>query len=402
MNRYIKICLLITVAFSNPIFCQVSDSIKFRNEQLENLKSDIIKLERELNQKSGKEKASLQALENLTRQNTLLQKIINNIVKEEKNKERQIAQFEEEIAYTENKIQLLKEKYSKYIVWIYKYRGKSYLKSLFNTSSPLRVLKRYRYFKSITEQNKKDLKLLKDSKDYLVKLRNKISEEKRSLALLRTDKSAEQKNLVKKESERKKLIAELRKDKKHLNEEIESKRKAEIVIKNIIARLIEEERLRTEMMLKDDEKKLDLSRIYNYNNMEKFSLLKGKLSWPIRKGRIIRKFGENLNRKLNTVTLNYGVDILTSENADVYSVAEGVVSAIEWIPGYGSVVIVTHRDEFRTVYGHIKEIDVEEGQLISRGSPLGKVNESLEGHILHFEIWNSRNYQNPETWLSKK
>jgi len=402
VNRYIKICLLITVAFSNPIFCQVSDSIKFRNEQLENLKSDIIKLERELNQKSGKEKASLQALENLTRQNTLLQKIINNIVKEEKNKERQIAQFEEEIAYTENKIQLLKEKYSKYIVWIYKYRGKSYLKSLFNTSSPLRVLKRYRYFKSITEQNKKDLKLLKDSKDYLVKLRNKISEEKRSLALLRTDKSAEQKNLVKKESERKKLIAELRKDKKHLNEEIESKRKAEIVIKNIIARLIEEERLRTEMMLKDDEKKLDLSRIYNYNNMEKFSLLKGKLSWPIRKGRIIRKFGENLNRKLNTVTLNYGVDILTSENADVYSVAEGVVSAIEWIPGYGSVVIVTHRDEFRTVYGHIKEIDVEEGQLISRGSPLGKVNESLEGHILHFEIWNSRNYQNPETWLSKK
>ncbi|MGK9476978.1 murein hydrolase activator EnvC family protein [Melioribacter sp. OK-6-Me] len=402
MNRYIKICLLIAAVLFNPIFGQVADSIKYRNEQLENLKSEIIKLERELNQKSEKEKASLQALENLTRQNTLLQKIINNIVKEEKNKERQIAQFEEEIAYTENKIQLLKEKYSKYIVWIYKYRGKSYLKYLLNTSSPLRVLKRYRYFKSITEQNKKDLKLLKDSKDYLVKLKNKISEERRALALLRVDKSTEQKNLVKKESERKRLIAELRKDKKHLTEEIESKRKAEIVIKNIIARLVEEERQRTEMMLKEDEKKLELSRNYNYNNMEKFSLLKGKLLWPIRKGKIVRKFGENLNRKLNTVTLNYGVDILTLEDAEVYAVAEGVVSAIEWIPGYGSVVIVTHRDEFRTVYGHIKEIYVEEGQLINKGGTLGKVNESLEGHILHFEIWNSRNYQNPEIWLSKK
>ncbi|MFZ6031924.1 MULTISPECIES: murein hydrolase activator EnvC family protein [Melioribacter] len=402
MKRYLKICLLILAVFYNPITAQVGDSINFRNEQLENLKSEIAKLERELNQKTQKEKESLQALENLTRQNTLLQKILNNIAKEEINKEKQIAELEKEIAYSENKIRLLQDKYSKYIVWIYKYRGKSYLKYLLNTSSPSKILKRYRYFKSITEQNRKDLKTLRDSKNYLVKLKNKLTEEKRSLALLKADKKAEQDNLARKEVERKKLIAALRKDKKHLAEEIESKRKAEIVIKNIIARLIEEERQRRELMLKENEKMLDLNRNYNYNNMENFSLLKGKLAWPIRKGKIIRKFGENRNRKLNTVTLNYGVDILTSENADVYAVAEGVVSAIEWIPGYGSVVIVTHRDEYRTVYGHIKEIYVEEGQVISGGSAIGKVNESLEGNVLHFEIWNSRNYQNPEVWLSKK
>ncbi|MGK9367475.1 murein hydrolase activator EnvC family protein [Melioribacter sp. Ez-97] len=402
MKTCLKIFLLIPAFFYSSVYAQASDSIKFRNEQLENLKSEIAKLEWELNQKTQKEKESLQALENLTRQNTLLQKIINNIVKEEKNKERQIAELENEIAYTENKIKLLQEKYSKYIVWIYKYRGKSYLKYLLNTSSPSKILKRYRYFKSITEQNKKDLKSLRDSKNYLVKLKNKVAEEKRTLTLLKAEKKAEQENLARKETERKKLIAALKKDKKHLSEEIESKQKAEIVIKNIIARLIEEERQRRELMLKENEKMLDLSKNYDYNKMENFSLLKGSLAWPVRKGKIVRKFGENRNRKLNTVTLNYGVDILTSEDADIYAVAEGVVSAIEWIPGYGSVVIVTHRDEFRTVYGHIKEIYVEEGQLISGGSAIGKVNESLEGNILHFEIWNSRNYQNPEIWLSKK
>lgn len=402
MKTCLKILLLIPAFFYSSLYAQASDSIKFRNEQLENLKSEIAKLERELNQRTQKEKESLQALENLTRQNTLLQKIINNIVKEEKNKERQITELEKEIAYTENKIKLLQEKYSKYIVWIYKYRGKSYLKYLLNTSSPSKILKRYRYFKSITEQNKKDLKSLRDSKNYLVKLKNKVAEEKRTLTLLKAEKKAEQENLARKETERKKLIAALKKDKKHLSEEIESKRKAEIVIKNIIARLIEEERQRRELMLKENEKMLDLSKNYDYNKMENFSLLKGRLGWPVSKGKIVRKFGENRNRKLNTVTLNYGVDILTSEDADIYAVAEGVVSAIEWIPGYGSVVIVTHRDEFRTVYGHIKEIYVEEGQLISGGSAIGKVNESLEGNILHFEIWNSRNYQNPEIWLSKK
>ena len=43
-----------------------------------------------------------------------------------------------------------------------------------------------------------------------------------------------------------------------------------------------------------------------------------------------------------------------------------------------------------------------EGDKISGGSPIGRVNESLEGNILHFEIWNERNYQNPELWLARK
>ena len=87
---------------------------------------------------------------------------------------------------------------------------------------------------------------------------------------------------------------------------------------------------------------------------------------------------------------------------NVLSVAEGIVSAIDWIPGYGSIVIVTHRDDYRTVYGHVANINVKEGEKVKGGSAIGKVNESLEGKILHFEIWNERNYQNPEIWLARK
>ncbi|MCL6097520.1 MAG: M23 family metallopeptidase, partial [Bacteroidetes bacterium] len=73
-----------------------------------------------------------------------------------------------------------------------------------------------------------------------------------------------------------------------------------------------------------------------------------------------------------------------------------------WIPGYGSVVIITHRDEYRTVYGHVANISVKEGERIKAGNPIGSVNESLEGNILHFEIWSERNYQNPDVWLARK
>ena len=49
--------------------------------------------------------------------------------------------------------------------------------------------------------------------------------------------------------------------------------------------------------------------------------MKGKLSWPV-KGKVVGKFGNVRNEKLNTITENLGIDILTSSNEKVYSVLE--------------------------------------------------------------------------------
>ena len=129
--------------------------------------------------------------------------------------------------------------------------------------------------------------------------------------------------------------------------------------------------------------------------------MKGKLNWPVAKGKVIRKFGENKNQKLKTVTVNYGIDIKSSSEQSVKCVAEGVVSVVEWLPGYGTVLILSHKGNYRTVYGHLGEVYVNEGDKVNVGGVIGKVGESLEGNILHFEIWNGRQNVNPELWLKK-
>ena len=146
----------------------------------------------------------------------------------------------------------------------------------------------------------------------------------------------------------------------------------------------------------------NLSANYDYSEFENFVDLKGRLGWPVSRGTISRKFGKNRNKKLNTISLNYGIDIKTRRFAKVKAVAGGIVSAIDWIPGYGSVLILTHKNNFRTVYGHLTDITVSEGDRINAGTVIGRVDESLEGNVLHFEIWRSRNYQNPTKWLVKK
>lgn len=402
MVKCLSNIFILLVILSFPYYSQRKDSISTKNRELQQIKQEIAQLEKELSNKTKKEKETLEFLERSNRQSLLIQKLINNLIAEEKQKTLEIQKIEEKIGEIENKISLLRERYSRYIVWIYKNRNYSTLKFILNAGSLNQMLKRFRYLKLISEQNKKDLRMLSDSKINLMKYKALLQKEKEEKEILVAKKMEEQKKLEILQAERNELIATLRKDKKILAAEIDSKRKAEVEIKKLILSLVEKERLEKTRQL---EKKLNDKTVkpaISYTTLENFEKLKGKMIWPVKNGKIVRRFGENKNDRLNTITINYGVDISTKQQKEIYAVAEGVVSAVEWIPGFGSVVIISHNNEFRTVYGHITNITVKEGDLVKSGTVIGKVSESLEGNILHFEIWNERNYQNPETWLAKR
>lgn len=390
------------------LYGQTADAIRLKNQELDKIKKDISALENDLQTKSKKERESLKALENINQQNLLLNRLVNNLLGEEKEKGEAIEQIEGEIAKVENRSSELKEKYAQYIVWLYKNRGLSMWRFILDSDSFNQAIKRYRYLRYISEQNKKILNQLGESKFQLSQLRNKLENERSEKERLAKLKMNEQENLRKKEFEKKELLTLLKRDQKLITEEIGLKRRAENAIKNMIAKLIEVDReRRAKIHEKKAADKNSLAykkniQLFDYSAFENFGQLRGRLGWPIKEGKIVRVFGENKNERLNTVTLNYGIDIAVKGEQNVLSVAEGIVSAIDWIPGYGSIVIITHRDEFRTVYGHVSDINVKEGERVKGGNPIGKVNESLEGKILHFEIWNERNYQNPEVWLARK
>jgi murein hydrolase activator len=389
------ITALVLISFA--IIAQSNDKIKEKSAELDNLRNDINKLEKALSEKSKKEKESLTSLEKIDNQNLLISKLISRLKREEKNKSKKIDKISGELREVENKIAGLKKDYSNYVIWLYKFGTGSKIKYLLEAESLNQAALRYKYLASITDENETKLLELNESKEKYTKLTNELSNEVAEKVKIVSSKKSEQRILTKKKTDKQNIIAKIKKDKNSLSKEIEQKRKAEQKIKNLVSKLIEEEIAR-----RDSEDKNSTVKKFDYDNFENFDLLKGRMNWPVAQGRVVRKFGENKNNKLNTVTVNYGVDIKTKLHSEIHAVAEGVVSAIEWIPGFGSVVILTHKDNFRTVYGHIKDISVLEGEKIKGGDVIGKVNESLEGNILHFEIWNQRNNQNPEIWLARK
>ncbi|HKI78400.1 MAG TPA: peptidoglycan DD-metalloendopeptidase family protein [Ignavibacteriaceae bacterium] len=399
--------LLFLVSFS---FGQ-EKKIEEKKSELSNIHQQITKLENQIKQKAEKEKKTYSTLSNLDQQKFLLNKLINKLKAEEKAKQTEIIESRNEISNLVKNIKALKENYAKYIVWIYKYGKPNKLSIIVDASSFEQAVLRYKYLQKFTEKRKEDLDELKNNIDRLEKVKAQLEREKKEKELLARQKEDEGRALTEKMKESQKLILAIKEDKTQLKNEIEAKKQSEQKIKDLIAKLIEEQkrkeaerlaRLKSNAAKNNSGPNAEYDVDLSTSGFTSFSSLKGHLNWPVNKATIIRQFGENRNKKLNTVTLNYGVDMKVYSDMDVKAVADGVVSAIDWIPGYGSVVIVTHKGDYRTVYSHMGEIYVNEGDKLKTGSLIGKVGESLEGNILHFEIWNSRDHQDPQIWLANR
>lgn len=399
----VKLLVILLVAFSS-IYSQTTEAINQKNQELDQIHKSIDTLQTELEGIKKKAESSRELLQKFDRENLLLNRAINNLQQQERIKSGEIALLTDSVKVINSRISELQKDYAEYIRWLFMYGKDSKFKIIFGSQSLNQAMMRYKYFNLVSEKSVKVSDELKSAKAEQEKLKDLLNKDVDYLNNLIGDKEKQKIQITQRKQEKEQLLSLLRKDEKNIENEIDEKRKAEIVIKNIIVKLEEEERererRRREERLKGKEN-LPV-REFNYENFADFNELRGKLSWPVRSGKVIRSFGENTNTKLNTVTLNYGIDIQTSKGTEVRCVAEGVISAIEWIPGYGSVVIITHKDKYRTVYGHISDITVNENQKINAGDIIGKVNATLEGSIIHFEVWSERNYQDPEVWLVRK
>lgn len=415
MVKYkIQIILLLLILIVVKAFPQ-NDQIESRKQELSKLKEEIQKLEKELEQKNKNEKKSLTDLNNISKQSFLLNKLIADYRSQEANKQAQIEIQTQNISALENEINTLKKNYAKYVTANYKYGRYNEWESIVDAESFQQAVVRLEYLKRFSISRSNDLKKFEENKKNLISAKQKLEIEKKEKHQLAVQKENEESELKKKLVEKKSIINDIKKDKKILQKSVAEKRKSEQKIRDLIVRLVEEaEKRRKEEELKKSTVKVDKEKKtiketegseFNFDlttsKFSSFSELKGNLNWPITKGKVVRGYGESLNPNIKTLTVNYGIDIKASGELGVKCVAEGVVSAVEWLPGYGTVLIVSHRGNYRTVYGHLGEIFVKEGDKLVAGSMVGKIGESVEGNILHFEIWNGRQNVDPMGWLKK-
>ncbi len=129
-------------------------------------------------------------------------------------------------------------------------------------------------------------------------------------------------------------------------------------------------------------------------NTGNFVSYKGGLPAPV-KGKILRNFGWKTDAITKLKSYSPGIEIKGKKHASVIAIANGVVTYIGNLRGYGNFVIVEHEDGFFSTYAGLDNLKVVRNQLVGRGKILGK---TLTG-IVKFELRRGRKALDPIMWV---
>jgi LysM repeat protein len=93
-----------------------------------------------------------------------------------------------------------------------------------------------------------------------------------------------------------------------------------------------------------------------------------------------------------------GIIITGEAGSAVFPSAEGIVTKVGNMRGFGNYIILKHMNQYLSIYSNLKDIKVNEGEKVKCGKSIGR----LEGNKLHFQIDYSGKPQNPMVYLSGK
>jgi murein DD-endopeptidase MepM/ murein hydrolase activator NlpD len=122
------------------------------------------------------------------------------------------------------------------------------------------------------------------------------------------------------------------------------------------------------------------------------------------KGKINSSFGYRKDPFKSRSGFHSGLDIDANYGQHVVATADGVVTQASWHTNYGKTVIVKHKDNYETLYGHLSKLQVKEGQEVKVGDVIGKAGSTgrSTGTHLHYEVIKDGKRVNPKNFLSLK
>jgi murein DD-endopeptidase MepM/ murein hydrolase activator NlpD len=126
-----------------------------------------------------------------------------------------------------------------------------------------------------------------------------------------------------------------------------------------------------------------------------------KLDFMPLDGQVIKPFGEYIEPSSKKSFFNNGIDIEVKDSCNVLCVYDGIIEKVENTKDNGIVVTVSHKDNYKTIYYNLIELNKDVGEEIKKGDILGKV-DNEKNKSFHFEVMHSGSYVDPLKSLSNR
>jgi murein DD-endopeptidase MepM/ murein hydrolase activator NlpD len=126
----------------------------------------------------------------------------------------------------------------------------------------------------------------------------------------------------------------------------------------------------------------------DFTPTERAFFLNSGFRFPLRQYRVTSSYGIREDPFSGRISMHQGIDLAEPEGTEVFAAADGVVTATGFDPVYGNYIIISHSNNWKSLYGHLLTVetllrtDVKSGNLIGR---VGSTGQSTGPH-LHFEL----------------
>ena len=118
---------------------------------------------------------------------------------------------------------------------------------------------------------------------------------------------------------------------------------------------------------------------------------------PLPGARLSSGYGNRTDPISNRRSFHGGIDLAAPVGTAVKASAPGKVVHAGPAGGYGNLIILEHKYEYTTYYGHLSKLNVKKGDSVQQGQKIGEVGKTgrVTGPHLHFEIRKDGNQTSP-------
>ncbi len=321
---------------------------------------------------------------------------------------RRIESLGRSVAELEKDLEELRESYARMIRHAARNRDASRSMMFILSSSDFnQAYLRLRYLQQYGRHRRQQAEKIQENQARLEKQIATLEQEQaRQQALLERQRD-EVRDLSQEKASQERTVEELKSREEELQQQLRQQEREAQELQDAIRRVIEEERrLARERAEADGRETTDMFAMTPEEQLisDNFAGNRGKLPWPLERGVITSRFGQQAHPVLPGIQIsNNGIDISTTEGARARAIFEGKVSRVISIPGGFYAVIIRH-GEYLSVYANLSDVFVSNGQDVDIREEIGVVgtNRSEAKTLLHLEIWKGNDKQNPASWIARQ
>ena len=372
-------------------------------ERLESLQDQISRDQQRLQETAEEERATRDRLEQIQREIALREELVATYRERLQELEAERAAVRDTLQTLERRLDALRKEYRRRAEHAYTYGRMHGLALILASGSINQMLVRIRYLRRFAEQRRDRQSDIRSAARQVRERRQELDRKRARTEELLAEARGERERLQSLQETRRAAVNDLRARQSELKEQIERKQSQARQLEEKVRALAARAERRSEAAAASPEaeaaRREAIARL-----SASFQDNRGRLPWPA-DGAVTEGFGNRVDPVHGTTTYHPGILIATNPEADVRAVFRGTVSGIDFVPGYGTYLVIRH-GTYLSVYSNFSSLRVSTGETVEAGQVLGQAGTDNEprGAGVFFAVFNTSDNEsvNPQDWLAAR